>query len=59
VDYAGLEFSTEDASRGTLSFKIDEQRRRRRKQSNQYVCIGFEWQLWNKTIFIPKLEGVC
>ena len=44
VDCAGFEFSIEDVWRETLAFKTDERRRQRRKRSNQYVRIGFEWQ---------------
>jgi hypothetical protein len=55
VDYAGFEFLNGDTWRETLAFKADERRRQRRKQSIQYVYIGFEWQFWNKIKFIPKL----
>jgi len=54
-----FEFSIEDVWRETLAFKTDERGRQRRKRSNQYVCIGFEWHFWNKTNFIPKLGGMC
>jgi len=57
ANYASFEFSIENVWRETLAFKIDERRRQRRKQSNQYVCIGFEWKFWNKNQFYPKIRG--